>query len=224
MLPTESGIEVVVMRESTDAGSEREAVAVLSPDERGRADRFLVPRDRHRFVARRAQLRRLLGERLGVPPAIVCLAVGAHGKPVLAPPFDQSGITFNLSHSGDLTLYGFASRTSIGVDVEAIRIVDDADRIAAFAFSQREYATYQRLSAADKTVGFLNCWTRKEAFVKAIGSGLSHPLDTFDVSLVPGEPPRLLRLGTTSGDSGWRIHSFIPAPGFIAAVAARASS
>jgi len=220
----ESEIDVVVMRESPEKEAAAAAVAVLSSDERHRAKRFLMPRDRHQFINRRAQLRRLLGERLGLPAASVRLSSTAHGKPVLAEPLNKSGITFNLSHADDLTVYAFASRTDIGVDVEPIRIIDDADRVAGMAFSKREYETYARLAPRDKPIGFLNCWTRKEAFVKATGSGLSHSLDTFDVSLVPGEAARLLRLGPTNGDSGWRMHSFHPAPGFIAAIAARVSS
>lgn len=223
MLRDESGIEVVVTRQSPDAEAAHAAVADLSPDERERASRFIMPRDRRRFIARRARLRRLLGERLGVQAASVRLTSTAHGKPGLADPLDKSGITFNVSHSGDLSVYAFASRTDIGVDVEAIRVIEDADRIAGIAFSRVEYESYERLSAHDKPAGFLNCWTRKEAFVKAIGSGLSYPLDTFDVSLVPGEPARLLRVGRTHGSSGWRIHSFCPEPGFVAAIAARAT-
>ena len=221
MVPTESEITVVVMRVSQNDDA---AVAALSSAERDRANRFVMQGDRHRFIRRRAQLRKLLGERLGLPAAAVRLSSTAHGKPVLAEPLDRSGITFNLSHAGDLTVYAFASRTSIGVDVEAIRIIDNADRVARLAFSAREYATYEALAAADKPIGFLNCWTRKEAFVKATGMGLAQSQDTFDVSLVPGEPARLLRLGSTDGDSGRRMHSFHPAPGFIAAVAARGAA
>ena len=99
MLLAERGIEVVVMRESPDAEVERAPVAVLAPDERERANRFILRRDRQRFIARRARLRSLLGERLGVPAASVRLSSGTHGKPALAEPFDKSGITFNLSHS-----------------------------------------------------------------------------------------------------------------------------
>ena len=222
MLLAERGIEIVVMRESPDGEPDRATVAVLAPDERERANRFILRRDRQRFIARRARLRSLLGERLGVPAASVRLSSGTHGKPALAKPFDTSGITFNLSHSGDLSVYAFASRTHVGVDVETIRVIEDADRIASFAFSEAEYRTYKRLPVREKPIGFLHCWTRKEAFVKATGLGLSHPLHTFDVSLVPGEPPRLLRLGTTIGTDHWWMHSFFPAPGFVAALAAKA--
>lgn len=223
MLSAGSEIEVVVMRESPDCDTARAAVALLSPDERQRANRFVLLRDRQRFITRRAHLRRLLGERLGVPAESIRLCSGIHGKPALAEPLQKSGVTFNLSHSGDLTAYAFATRIQIGVDVERIRVVDEADRIAALMFSPGEYETYERLPAADKPLAFLNGWTRKEAFVKATGSGLRHSLDTFDVSLAPGEPARVLRLGTNHNVSSWRMHSFFPAPGFVAALAAQAA-
>ncbi|HTH03045.1 MAG TPA: 4'-phosphopantetheinyl transferase superfamily protein [Vicinamibacterales bacterium] len=224
MVPADNGIEVVVMRRLADGEAARAAIAVLSADERERAQRFILPRHRLQFVERRAALRRLLGERLGIAAARVRLSTAIDGKPSLAAPLDRSGVTFNQSHCGDLSVYAFASRTDIGVDVEAIRVIEDADHVASIAFSKREYETYERLPPSDKPIGFLNCWTRKEAFVKAVGSGLSHSLDGFDVSLMPNEPPRLLRLGSIDGSSGWQLHSFFPVSGFIAALAARATA
>jgi 4'-phosphopantetheinyl transferase len=223
MVPADCGIEVVVTRRSADEDAARASLAVLSFDERERANRFIFEHDRQRFILRRAHLRTLLGERLGIAAARVRLSTTAHGKPFLAAPPDRTGLTFNQSHSGDLSVYAFASRTDVGVDVETIRIIEDADHVASVAFSTREYEMYQRLPARDKPTAFLNCWTRKEAVVKAIGTGLSHPLDSFDVSLSPHEPPRLLRFGTNDGSSGWQLHSFVPASGFIAAIAARAT-
>jgi 4'-phosphopantetheinyl transferase len=91
--------------------------------------------------------------------------------------------------------------------------------IAARFFSRRENAAYQALDPRDKPIAFFNCWTRKEAFIKALGDGLYHPLDRFDVSLAPGEPARILRVDDTPGEAcGWRLESFCPAPGFVAAV------
>ncbi|MGZ8849422.1 MAG: 4'-phosphopantetheinyl transferase family protein, partial [Thermoanaerobaculia bacterium] len=95
----------------------------------------------------------------------------------------------------------------------------DADDIAARSFSRRENEAYQALDPRDRPLGFFNCWTRKEAFIKAVGDGLHHPLDRFDVSLAPGQPAKILRVGNTHGDDcGWRMESFSPAPGFVAAV------
>jgi 4'-phosphopantetheinyl transferase len=98
-------------------------------------------------------------------------------------------------------------------------VIDDADGIAASVFSRPENEAYLALARPDRPLGFFNCWTRKEAFVKAIGDGLTHPLTGFDVSLAPGEPARIVRVNETPGDDcGWRMESFSPAPGFVAAV------
>jgi 4'-phosphopantetheinyl transferase len=173
--------------------------ACLSHAERQRARRFRFERDRRRFVAGRARLRELLGARLGVQPAAVELAYGSNGKPRLA----RGGWHFSVSHCDEVALFAFSAGSEIGVDIEAIRAVQEADAIAAQCFSRREYAAYSSLESRDKPLGFLECWTRKEAFVKALGEGLSMPLDRFDVSLAPG----------------WQVHSFSPLPGFIAALA-----
>jgi phosphopantetheinyl transferase len=162
MVPADNGIEVVVMRRLADGEAARAAIAVLSADERERAQRFILPRHRLQFVERRAALRRLLGERLGVAAARVRLSTAIDGKPSLAAPLDRSGVTFNQSHCGDLSVYAFASRTDVGIDVEAIRVIEDADHVASIAFSKREYETYERLPPSDKPIGFLNCWTRRK--------------------------------------------------------------
>jgi 4'-phosphopantetheinyl transferase len=224
MLVADKGIEVVVTRLGTDDDTVRDSAWLLSAGERWKASRFVLDRDRRRFVARRAQLRKLIGERLTVSPASIALSHGPLGKPALAAPFDRSGLRFNVSHSEDLAVYAF-SRTNIGVDVEAIRATDGADRVAALAFSRREYEMYRGLPAHLRPLAFLNGWTRKEAFVKAVGCGLAYPLDAFDVSLTPDEPASILRVGDMDGaNCGWRLASFFPAPGFVAAVVTRAAS
>ena len=210
-------MEIVVAR----LGGEPEAAAasLLSDAERRRASRFAFDGDRRRFVLARARLRELLGVRLGVRPESVELAYGACGKPALARRFADSGLRFNLSHRDDVAVYGFSGEGEIGIDVEAVRVIDDADRIAARVFSRCENEAYQALDRPDRPLGFFNCWTRKEAFVKAMGDGLSHPLGGFDVSLAPGDPAKILRVDETPGDEcGWRMESFSPASGFVAAV------
>lgn len=180
---------------------------------------FAFDRDRDRFVVARARLRELLGSRLGVRPEAVELECGAHGKPALAGRFADTNLRFNVSHCDDIAGYAFSSGREVGIDVEAIRALPDADDIAARFFSRRENAAYQALEPRDRPLGFFQCWTRKEAFIKALGEGLSHPLDSFDVSLAPGEPARILRIESTPGDDrGWRLESLTPAPGFAAAV------
>src|SRR5437762_14383062 len=107
----------------------------------------------------------------------------------------------------------------VGVDIERIRPMSDLEAIAERSFSPHERQELRRLASGDRNEGFFNCWTRKEAFIKAVGEGLSHPLERFDVSLAPGEPARILRLGGRAGEHcGWRIQAFSPSPGFVAAI------
>jgi 4'-phosphopantetheinyl transferase len=205
-----------------DVGPEavRALAPLLSDAERQRASRFVFDRDRRRFIVARARLRRLLSARLDVQPESVEFVYGTHGKPALARRFADSDLRFNVSHSDDVAVYAFGLGREIGIDVETIRVIRDADDIAAQFFSSRENDAYLALDPRNKLIGFFNCWTRKEAFIKALGDGLDYPLDRFDVSLAPGEPAKILRVKGTSGDDcGWRMESFSPAPGFVAAVA-----
>jgi 4'-phosphopantetheinyl transferase len=188
-----------------DAGPEevRCLRAWLSDAERRRAERFRFERDRRRFIVARARLRELLAVRLDATPEAVEFASGKNGKPSLAQQYADSGWRFNVAHCDDVAVYAFSRDGDVGIDIEAIRPVCEADAIAARFFSLREYAAYAALAPRDRPLGFLECWTRKEAVVKALGDGLSMPLDGFDVSRVPG----------------WSLHSFSPLPGFIAALA-----
>ena len=197
----------------------RACASLLSDAERERASRFAFARDARRFIVGRARLRQLLAARLGARPESVELVYGAHGKPALANPGRDRDLRFNLSRRDDVAVYVLSFGREVGIDVEAVRVIRDADTIAARFFSRREHAAYQALDPRHKPLGFVNCWTRKEAFVKALGEGLSHPLDSFDVSLAPGAPAELLRVETTPRDDrGWRMEGFSPAPGFVAAV------
>jgi 4'-phosphopantetheinyl transferase len=218
----DDAIEVVVARLSAGRDDVGLATESLSDGERQRASRFAFERGRRRFIVGRARLRHLLGARLGVPPQAVEFECGAHGKPALARRFADAHLRFNLSHSDELAVYAFSRGGEIGIDVEAIRPLADPAAIAAHFFSRREHAAYRALDPRDRPLGFFQCWTRKEAFIKALGDGLTHPLDSFDVSLAPGEPAELLHIETPrEGDyRGWRMESFFPAPGFIAAVVA----
>jgi 4'-phosphopantetheinyl transferase len=222
MVERDDAIDVVVTRLAVGPAAVRASAVLLSDAERHRASRFVFDRDAHRFIVARARLRQLLAARLGVRPESVELAYGAWGKPALAPPGADSDLRFNVSHRDEVAVYAFSCGREVGIDVEAVRMIRDADAIAARLFSRREHEAYRALDPRDKPLGFFNCWTRKEAFVKALGDGLSHPLDSFDVSLAPGEPTELLRLENTPGnDSGWSLASFFPAPGYVAAVASQ---
>jgi 4'-phosphopantetheinyl transferase len=213
-------IEIVVTR--LDVGSEvvRASAALLSDAERQRANRFVFDRDRRRFTVARARLRRLLSARLGVRPESIELVYGAHGKPALGRRGAASDLRFNVSHSDDVAAYAFSPGREIGIDIESVRVIRDTEDIAARFFSRRENEAYLALEPRDRPLGFLNCWTRKEAFIKALGDGLCHPLDRFDVSL--GDSAKILRVESTPGDQcGWTLHSFLPGPGLIGAIVVR---
>ena len=196
-MPRAKDFEVAVTRLDASPDEVRSLRALLCEAETQRAERFRFERDRRRFIVARARLRQMLAARLGVQPEAVELAYGTNGKPEIL----NSSLCFSVSHCDDVALFAFSNVSEIGVDIEAIRPIREADTIAAQFFSPRENQAYA--TARDKLLGFLQCWTRKEALVKAIGEGLSMPLHLFDVAHAPG----------------WRLHSFFPLPGFIAAVA-----
>jgi 4'-phosphopantetheinyl transferase len=217
-----AAIEVVAAR--LDAGPEavRALSEWLSSAERARAARFRPDRDRRRYIVARARLRQHLALRLGMPPQSVRFVYGANGKPALARDAAAADWRFNVSHCRDVAVYAFSLGSDVGIDLEAIHPVAEADDIAARFFSRRESEAYLALAPQDRPLGFLNCWTRKEAFLKALGDGHSLPLGHFDVSLAPGEPARLLRMrDAPDAPALWRLDSFSPVPGFIAAVASR---
>ena len=216
----DDAIEIVVAGLAPEPAAVRASASLLSAAERERARRFAFGRDAGRFIVGRGRLRQLLGARLGVRPESVELVYGARGKPALANS-GRNSLRFNLSHRDDLAVYALSWGCDVGIDVEAIRPLPDADAVAARFFSRPEHAAYRALDPRDRPLGFFQCWTRKEAFIKALGEGLSHPLDSFDVSLAPGAPAELLRVDPVRGDDrGWRLASFFPAPGFVAAVVA----
>lgn len=218
----DAAVEVVAARLDVPAYAARSLVRLLSASERARAARFIRNRDRRRFIVARARLRQLLAARLGTQPESVEFTYGAHGKPALAADLAAFGLRFNVSHAQDLALYAITYGREVGVDVEAVRALSDADDIAARFFSRHENEAYRALELRDRPRGFFNCWTRKEAFIKAIGEGLSHPLDRFDVTLAPGEQARILRVAEAPGETcGWALRSFSPAPGFVAALVVR---
>lgn len=192
---------------------------LLSAPEQAIADRYKSDRDRAHAIVARGRLRQLLGRRLGIAPAAVELAAAEHGKPTLGAAHRGSKLAFNLSHSGSLAVYAFTPRRAVGIDIEKLRDIPDADRLAARFFSKVENEAFRAVGADTRNLTFLACWTRKEAFVKAIGEGLSHPLDAFDVTIDPDGPARLTRIGKRTGAGlGWSLASFRPRDGYIAAV------
>ena len=165
-------------------------IALLAPDERARADRFHFSDDRRRYIAGRAEVRRRLADRIGTSPVRVELEVGLQGKPSLSRGND---VDFNFSHSDGWAILAVTAGTTVGIDIEAVRPGIAESGIAEQFFSAVEVSHLHSLPDPIRDRAFTECWTRKEAYLKGKGGGLSLPLDGFDVSFGPDRPPELLR-------------------------------
>ncbi|MCI0650923.1 MAG: 4'-phosphopantetheinyl transferase superfamily protein [Planctomycetes bacterium] len=174
-----------------DALGERFA-ATLSPEETKRANRYLVEHARRNFFLSRGGLRAILARYLGREPREVEFEYGPHGKPALAGSFAASGLRFNVSHSGEVILIAVARARELGIDIERLRADVELENLARRYFSAAESASLLALEPAARPRAFYRCWTRKEAYLKLKGAGLSFPLDRFQVSLRDDEPPALL--------------------------------
>lgn len=205
------------------AGRRQALRQLLTPDEEERAGRFYFEEHRQRFIAARGILRALLGRYLGLKPETIRFAYNEYGKPSLAVP-EAASLCFNVSHSGDMALYAVTHARQIGVDIEQLRPVSDIRQIVERFFSPYEQAEWLRLPVEQQIAGFFNCWTRKEAYIKARGQGLSLPLDQFDVSLTPGQPVRLLADRHFHDLPNWSLASLEPAPGYAGALVVEAPS
>jgi 4'-phosphopantetheinyl transferase len=162
-------------------------------------------------------VRILLAHYLGCPPNEIELICGPKGKPALR---DSYRLRFNASHSGQMALYAFTLGCELGVDMEELRELAGAESIAARFFSTAEVSELLSLKPGDRALAFFRCWTRKEAYVKAIGDGLAIPLNRFRVTLLPGAPARFVQIASDMGiASDWTLHHLEPAPGYVGALA-----
>lgn len=185
---------------------------VLSPKERARADRFRFPALRRDFVAAHGILRHLLSRYTGIAADAIEFTEGVRGKPALAAP---GPIRFNISHSGGVGLYAISNGLDIGVDVEQHRELGDLRAVAAHYFAPEEIEELEGMAEAGRNAAFFRCWSRKEAFVKALGDGFSWPLDSFFVS-VSAEAG--LVAGKTGERREWQFFDLRPAAGYAAAL------
>jgi 4'-phosphopantetheinyl transferase len=193
--------------------------AVLSADERERAARFRFAADQQAFVACRGAVREILATWLAIPAAAVRFSYGPHGKPALDGGAHE--LAFSIAHSGELGLCAVARDITVGVDVELCRELPDALAIAGGHFAPAEHAALAALDDCHRTSAFFATWTRKEAFLKALGEGFSRPLDSFEVAVTPGEAPLLRRVDGPAGPAErWSLSALEPAPGYAAAVVA----
>ena len=189
-------------------------LGLLSEDERRRAARFRFAHHRTRFVLRRALLRTILGRYVGIEPGRLQFRDAANGKLALT---GYEDLQFNLSSSRSVALYAIACDRVVGVDVEHVSPSAGNLPLAERLFASAELTALRSLPASSRGLAFYRCWTRKEAFVKAIGSGLSRSLDTFEVPLDAAD--RLMPVHSTIDPDVWSVREVMPAPAYVGAVA-----
>ena len=203
----------------TPAGTEKyNILEVLSPDERKRAEAFRFEKHRSSFVVGRAMLRFILGSYLQQQPRDIRFKYGRNGKPALDEA--KSRLHFNLAHSENRVVYAMTEAGELGVDVELVRPLPELESIAQKFFSPEECHQLLSLPAERRIEGFFNCWTRKEAYLKAVGDGLMVPLNSFQVSLLPGQPAAFLKLpGDRYPMSQWDLFHVELSDGYVGALA-----
>ena len=190
---------------------------LLSPDEKRRALKFRFAKDSRNFIATRGILRSLIGKYLEIKPAEVCFQYNQFGKPGIT---NNNPLQFNISHSQNMALFAFSKKHNVGVDVEFLNPNIQVKDIAINFFSRNEIRKLLSLPDQQKPLGFFNCWTRKEAFIKAVGAGLSFPLDKFEVSMEPDKPAKLLATDwDPNAASKWSIYSISLGSNFVGSLA-----
>lgn len=188
---------------------------VVSADERERAARFHFEQDRSRFLVGRGALRCILGRYLAEQPADISFVYGLRGKPAIA----GIPLHFNMSHSDGMAVIAVTRSHVVGIDLEHVRPMPDLEGIAKSHFSSTEQAAIATLPADDRLSAFFTCWTRKEAYLKATGDGIAAGLSSFDVTVIPGTYPRLLRVdGKPEETERWSFYDLPLAPGFVGVV------
>jgi 4'-phosphopantetheinyl transferase len=197
---------------------------ILSEDERIRAERFFQKKDQISFIVSRGMRRIILSYYLNEEPSEFRFEYSQYGKPSLATA--EGSLNFNLSHSSGLAVYAITRHQKIGIDVERIISNFPCEETAERFFSQRENKELQEIEAGKPTEhAFFTCWTRKEAYIKARGEGLSMPLDQFDVSVSPHKPAKLLANRINSRDiARWNLMDIVLYPGFVSTLAVEGDS
>jgi len=214
----ERAVDLWAVRLAQEQSLIDEVAAILSSDERLRASRFRFERDRRRFIWARGVLRCLLAEYLDADPEVLSFAYGARGKPALTGDHGRS-LSFNLSHSHELTLIAIApAHLDVGVDVELIRPMPDAEAIASRFFAPAEIAKWRTLPRYAQEVAFFHLWTRKEAYLKATGEGVTRHLASFEVTFTADEPVALRVPGDEQESARWILTAVTPAPGYAGAL------
>lgn len=216
--------EIHVWRASLDRGRDETGrlFGTLDQEERARAARFAFERHRRRFTVARGVLRNILARYLSLRPGEIIFQHNEYGKPSLKAGAGGTPLHFNVSHSEEMALYALSADLEVGVDVEYVRRDMATAEIAEQFFSPAEVNAFRGLPEHLWLEAFFNCWTRKEAYIKALGKGLSHPLGVFAVTLAPGQPAALLHDKTDPEGAGrWSLRELQVGPGYAAALAVR---
>ncbi len=217
------GVQLWLVEDTGTALADAGLQELLSDDERKRASRFKVTSAHRSFVVSRGFLRRILGGALGCRPDSLRFGEGEHGKPFLTGPHVASGLEFNVTHSGSIFLYAMTKARSVGVDVELKKEGLEVEKMARRYFAPGEARRLCELELSkDRLDCFYRCWTRKEAYLKARGTGLTAKLEAFEVTFLPGVPPALVNTEVAGEDpAAWRVFD-VPVPdGYVAALVVR---
>lgn len=194
-------VEVMLLMVDLAPEAIRDLNLCLSEDERRRAGGLRLERDRNRFIATRGRLRHLLASKLAIRPDEVELEYNPYGKPLLSRRMPRRGLQFSVSRSGEVAVIAHSKSREVGIDLEEVLPVPEADDIAALSFSDTEYRSYVALRPEHRLRGFLERWTRLEAISKAVGCGLG--------DAIPAD------------EQEWTTHTFVPSPRYIGAVVVR---
>lgn len=214
------GIDLWLWPLTEKSGAEADRWAILSADERERADRYVFPQHRSRFIHGRGGLREILALYTGIAPADLRFDLSSFNKPSIANPL-PAPLHFNMSHTVELAALGVSGDAELGVDIEYVRLLKED--IAGNYFSPGECEVLRSLPEEQQPKAFFQCWSRKEAYIKASGEGLSIPLDSFDVAFGPGVIPRFLRIDQPQPQNvaDWALYPFEPASDVMGAIAVK---
>lgn len=193
---------------------------ILSEDQFRRARGFRFLRDQNRFVATHGRIREILSGYLALAPERIRFVYNKHGKPELENRSETERLRFNLSHSEDVALLGISGGFRVGVDIERTKPDRSTEGIARRFFTPNELDVLNTLPEDQRVAAFYRCWTRKEAYIKAQGEGLSIPLNQFEVSISLEEPPQIVNIrGNVNEATRWSLHHLEPMEGYVAALA-----
>ena len=216
---TDGEVHVWSAQLDRDAATVREMATLLDDEERERASRFRRRVDRDRFIVAHGILRRVLARYVRRPASTLRFRRDRFGKPSLS---HRTPLSFNMAHSDAMALIAVTTGRPVGVDVERVAAIDDAFDVAEICFAPAERRVLHAVPSSAVCDAFFACWTRKEAFIKAVGTGLSAPLQAFEVSLTPDAPARLCRVsGSERVAASWTMEALYPAPGYVGALALR---